>query len=121
MADELLGIADNYIKAWNRKDADGIAQLLSPDVHFVGAMAETDGRDLYVEAVRRMFPILKGIEVRSKFASGSEVMLAYDFNCSEPIGKCRTAELLTFRNGLITRSEIFFDARPFEKLRQGAQ
>lgn len=119
MADELLEIADNYIKAWNRKDAEAIAKYLTADVHFLGPMAETNGKEVFLGAVRRMFPLLKAIEVRSKFVDGNEVMLAYDFNCSEPIGKCRTAELLTFRSGLISRSEIFFDARAFEKLKQG--
>ncbi len=34
------------------------------------------------------------------------------------IGVCRTAELMTFKDGLISGIELFFDARPFEKLRQ---
>jgi hypothetical protein len=42
-------------------------------------------------------------------------MLTYDMDFGEPIGVCRTAALLTFRDGLIARNELFFDARPFAK------
>ncbi|MCL4394145.1 MAG: hypothetical protein M1482_04950 [Chloroflexi bacterium] len=52
---------------------------------------------------------------QSQFASGDQVMFTYDFVCQEPIGNCRTAELLTFKSGLISRSELFFDTAPFAK------
>jgi hypothetical protein len=34
---------------------------------------------------------------------------------AEPIGVCRAAALMTFKDGLIVRNEIFFDPRPFVK------
>ena len=43
------------------------------------------------------------------------VMLTYDAEFGEPIGTCRTAVLMTFKDQLIERLELFFDARPFEK------
>jgi hypothetical protein len=51
---------------------------------------------------------------RAKFASSDEVMLAYDLEFSEPIGMCRTAALMIFKDRLIARLELFLDARPFE-------
>ena len=42
-------------------------------------------------------------------------MLTYDMNFAEPIGVCRAAALMTFKDGLIMRNEIFFEARPFAK------
>jgi hypothetical protein len=42
-------------------------------------------------------------------------MLTYDAEFGEPIGICRTAVLMTFKDQLIERLELFFDARPFEK------
>jgi hypothetical protein len=42
-------------------------------------------------------------------------MVAYDVDFGEPIGICRSAVMMTFNDGLITRIELFYDARPFEK------
>ncbi|KJV80299.1 MAG: hypothetical protein ACEY3D_09020 [Rickettsia sp.] len=40
-------------------------------------------------------------------------MLALEFDCPEPIGIFRGASLLSFNDGLISRIELFYDARPF--------
>jgi hypothetical protein len=34
---------------------------------------------------------------------------------AEPIGVCRAAALMTFKDGLIVRNELFFDASPFKR------
>ena len=34
-----------YLDAWSRKDLDGIAIHLHPDVHFKGPMQELNGRE----------------------------------------------------------------------------
>jgi hypothetical protein len=46
----------------------------------------------------------------------TEAMLAYDGDFGDPIGICRTAALLTFKDNLIIRIELFFNARPFGSL-----
>ena len=116
--DNNLTTAEEYLKGWNQKDIATISKHLDADAHFVGPIAQTTGKDAFVQGAQRMFPILKEVKLHSKFAAGDQVMLTYDFICTEPVGVCRTAELLTFKNGLISGSELFFDARPFEKLRQ---
>jgi hypothetical protein len=50
--------------------------------------------------------------------SGDRAMFAYDFICRDPIGVCRTAELVRFQDGLIRDIELFFDARPFEAMQR---
>ncbi len=118
MKNDSLAVGKAYLKAWNNKDVEGIAECLHPDVHFIGPMAQTTGKESVLQAARRMFGLLKTVEVRSEFASGGQAIFAYDFVCAGPIGVCRTAELMTFKDGLIARIELFFDARPFEKLMQ---
>jgi len=53
--------------------------------------------------------------MRVKFASGNQVMLAYDLNCVSPIGTIRVAALMIFEDNLISSIELFFDARAFDK------
>jgi hypothetical protein len=107
-----------YLEAWSRKDLDGIAALLHPRVHFKGPMQELNGREAVIEATRRIFPLLERFDVHARFISGDRAMFAYDFVCREPIGVCRTAELVRFENGLIRDTELFFDARPFEAMQR---
>ena len=103
-----------YLDAWSRKDIEGIAARLHPQVHFKGPMQELNGREAVLEATRRIFPLLERFDVRARFVSSDRAMFAYDFVCREPIGVCRTAELVRFEDGLIRDTEVFFDARPFE-------
>jgi len=103
-----------YLDAWARKDLEGIAARLHPDVHFMAPMQELNGRDAVLASAARVFPLLERFETRAKFVSRDRAMFAYDFICREPIGVCRTAELVGFEDGLIREIELFFDARPFE-------
>jgi hypothetical protein len=121
MEDDLQATGRAYLKAWDAKDIDGIASYLHPEVHFIGPMAEVRGKQGVVESAKRMFGIMRGLKVRSEFVSGEEAMFTYDFVCAEPIGVCRTAERVVFKDGLIREIELFFDARPFEKMMQSRQ
>jgi hypothetical protein len=107
-----------YLDAWSRKDLDGIAIHLHPDVHFKGPMQELNGREAILVSSKRVFPLLERLDVRGKFVSGDRAMFAYDFVCHDPIGVCRTAELVRFQDGLIRDIELFFDARPFEAMQR---
>jgi hypothetical protein len=97
------------------KDVSRMARYLHPDVQLVGPMDALTGKDAVLEAAKRLFNFIKSIKVQAKLGSGDQVMLTYDMDFAEPVGICRAAVLMTFKEGLIARSELFFDARPFEK------
>jgi len=108
----------SYLDAWSRKDLEGVAAQLHPDVHFKGPMQELNGRDAVLASATRIFPLLEKLNVRAQFISGDQAMFVYDFVCHEPIGLCRTAELVRFQDNLIRETELFFDARPFEAMQK---
>jgi hypothetical protein len=116
MSKSIESSCTDYLNAWSRKDLDGIAAHLHPEVHFKGPMQELNGRDAVLASSKRIFPLLEQLNVRAQFVSGERAMFAYDFVCREPIGLCRTAELVHFQDGLIRDIELFFDARPFEAM-----
>jgi len=107
--------AEAYYEAMNDKDLAGVARHLHPDVRFVGPMADLVGKEAVLEAAKRFVTLIKSLRVRAKFGSDDTAMLAYDVDFGEPIGICRTAVLMTFKQGLIASIELFYDARPFEK------
>jgi hypothetical protein len=109
-----LEIVEEYLAAWKRKDADGIARLLHPDVHLKSPITDSEGRESFLVMCRKAFPRLEDIVIRAKFASETQAITVYDFVLNEPIGLTRTANLMTFEGELIRSVELFFDARPFE-------
>jgi hypothetical protein len=113
---EQITTTHEYLQAWNRKDLAAIASLIAEGVSFKGPMSETTGRGAFTQAVAKMFPLLERIDVRHVYGDADHTVAVYDFVCAQPIGNCRTTELLSFESGRICASELFFDARPFEAL-----
>ena len=109
---DLTRIVGDYLEGWNRKDALAFAAALAPGVRFKGPLAETEGRDPFLAAVTRMFPMVERLELRALFTEGDRVLAVYDFVCVQPIGCLRTAEMIEIRHGLIVSSELFFDTAP---------
>ena len=107
-----------YIDAWSRKDLDAIAAHLHPAVHFKGPMQELNGRDAVLAAAKAIFPVLERMDIRGQFVNGDRAVFVYDFICRQPVGVCRTAELVRFEDGLVRDTELFFDARPFEAMQR---
>lgn len=113
-----------YLRGWKQRDPAAIAGILSDDVTFKGPMARTQGREAFMAAVAGMLPMVKDIDPRGLYFDGERAVAVYDVVCAEPIGICRTAELLTVEGDKLVASEVFFDARPFEaaaKSRAAAQ
>jgi hypothetical protein len=115
MTEKNVASAVAYYKAMADKDLTSMARHLHPDVRLVTPMEELTGKEAVLEAAKRLLPLINSIKVHAKFGSEDQAMLTYDMEFAEPIGVTRTAALMTFKDGLITRNEIFFDARPFDK------
>jgi hypothetical protein len=115
MTENNVAFAVAYYKAMSDKELNGMARHLHPDVRLVTPMEELVGKEAVLEAAKRLLNFIKSIKVHAKFSSEDQAMLTYDMDFAEPIGICRAAALMTFKDGLIVRNEIFFDARPFDK------
>jgi pyruvate dehydrogenase complex dehydrogenase (E1) component len=54
--------------------------------------------------------------LHASFGSKDQAMVNYDVDFGRLFGICHTAALITFEDNLIARIELFFDARPIEKI-----
>jgi len=108
-------IAEAYYTAMAEKNLEGLEKYLHPDVQLITPFALVNGKTAVLDAVERLLAFFNTLTIRAKCGSGDEVMLAYDLDFPEPIGKIRTAVLMTFHDGLIIKYELFFDTRLFEK------
>ena len=113
MTDKNLNIAITYYTSMNNKEFDKMASCLHPNIHFIGPLSVMDGKESVVEAAKNFAMFFKNLTISEKFSSNDKVMLALEFDCPAPIGIFRGASLLSFNDGLISRIELFYDARPF--------
>ncbi|MCF8463090.1 MAG: nuclear transport factor 2 family protein [Rickettsiaceae bacterium] len=97
------------------RNFDKMASYLHDNVHFIGPLTEMHGKDVVVMAAKNFCEILQDIQIRSRFASGDQIMFAYDMVVPAPIGKFRAAVLMEFKNRLISKIELFYDASPFQE------
>jgi hypothetical protein len=110
-----LNLAENYYNAMLAKDFDKMANYLHNNVQFIGPLAEMQGKEQIVTAAKNFGGILQDIQIRSRFAAGDQIMLAYDMVVPAPIGKFRAAVLMEFTDRLISKIELFYDASPFQE------
>ena len=110
-----LSLAESYYNAMLAKDFDKMANYLHNNVQFIGPLAEMQGKEQIVTAAKNFSGILQDIQIRSRFAAGDQIMLAYDMVVPAPIGKFRAAVLMEFTDQLISKIELFYDASPFKE------
>ena len=115
MIESNVASAIAYYKAMNNKDVASMGRHLHPDVQLVSPMEHLTGKDAVLEAATRLSNHIQGIKMHARFGSEEQAMVSYDMNFAEPIGVCRAAALMTFKDSLIARNEVFFDTRPFKK------
>lgn len=115
MVNQNLNKAESYYMAMYTKSFDEMASYIHPHVCFIGPLAAFNGKESVVEAAKNFSMFFRRLTIRERFISGNKVMLVLDFDCSDPVGTLRGASFLSFGDGLISRIELFYDARPFEK------
>ncbi len=107
-----IAIVEAYYRAMEAKDIEGMGKYLHADVEFIGPLAQQTGKEAVLESAKVFCTLFETITIRTKCASGDDVMLAYDFNFPPPIGKFSAAVLMRLKEGLIARIELFYDPRP---------
>lgn len=117
MSEKNIALAVAYYQAMGNKNLATIEKLLHPDVRLISPMAQIEGKDAVLNAVKHFLAVFNTLTIRAKFCSGDQAMVVYNLDCSAPFGIVRGAALLTFKEGLIIGYELFYDARPFEQKR----
>jgi hypothetical protein len=115
MTEQNIALAKAYYQAISDKNIAQAEKYLDEHVQFIGPLGGATGKEATVNAVKRFMGVFNTLTVRAVCGAEDQAMLAYDVDCPAPFGVIRGAVLLTFKNDLIVRYELFFDARPFEK------
>jgi hypothetical protein len=115
MSEKNIATAKAYYLAVNNKNVSDVEKTLHPEVQLLSPLASIEGKESVLNAVKRFMTVFNKLTIRTACGSEDQVLLVYDLDCPEPIGHVRTAVLMNFKDDLIARIELFFDARPFEK------
>ncbi len=111
-----LEIGEAYLGALQKKDLETIRSLVHPELNFKTPLMEFFNREDFLEATKRIMGVHQGIIVKSRFSSQDQAIFTYEIKFPDPIGVSRTANLMTIADSKIKSIELFYDARPFEKM-----
>jgi hypothetical protein len=108
-------IARNYYTAMAEKNIVELEKYLDDNVIFVAPLTTVLGKELFLERVEEFFAYSATVTIRSVFGSYDQGMVVFSLDYPRPIGVVEAAALLDIQDGLITRIELFYDGRLFEK------
>ena len=78
-----------------------------------GPFDSFDKPERYLEALKRLHPIVKRVDVKKTFIDSSDVCVLYDMVTSTPIGTSFVAEWFRVKGDRIAAIQAVFDARPW--------
>lgn len=115
MTHNALSIAESYYTAMAEKKIEEMEKYLHPQIQFSAPLDKVEGKEAYLEAVKSFANFFKTLTIRATFGEGNQAMVVYDLDFPPPMGKFPSAALMNLSEGLITKIELFYDARSFEK------
>jgi hypothetical protein len=108
-----VAIGEEYYKLVGQKNVEGIKKYLHPEVELYSPLASMKGKDAVVEATGNFMKMIKSLSIRTKFGSDNQAMIVYDTDVPGIAKGFPGASLLSFRDGLIVKIELFYDSRRF--------
>lgn len=107
---------EEYYRLVGAKDIEGIKKYLDPDVEFYGPLATLKGREAVLVANTHFMNSFNSLTVQAKFGQGDQAMVVYHVDIPGISKEFPGAAMLTFRDGLIVRIQLFYDGTPFAEL-----
>src|SRR5207244_12572031 len=102
-----------FQKALGKGDMAGARTYLHDDLSFVGPVESFQRPEPYLEALRKLHPIVERVEPRRTFVDGDDVCILYDMVTNTPAGTAFICEWYRVRGDKIGSIRAVFDARPF--------
>lgn len=107
-----IEFAIEYYNAMLAKDFNTMAGYLHDEAILISPLAKIEGKAAIVEAAKNLAQVLGKIDIRAKFSSENQVMLAYDFIFPTLDLDLPSAVLMSLSEDKIKVIELFYDPRP---------
>ena|SRR5450631_241243 len=116
--DDMNALVRKYLGTISEKNFACLRDMLADDVTFAGPAIEIEGAQAYVDAVRRLAPVLVRNEIRRIFVDGAEACAIYDFVTDTAAGAVRSVEWIKFDGSKIRSAELVFDQQMWAAVRE---
>src|SRR5215472_16592569 len=104
-------VVESYSRALSARDFETAHALLADDLRFEGPIDTFDRADDYMNAIKGLLAMARGLEHQATIAEGDEVAVFYRLDT--PVAVAPVAEWYSVRDGKIAQLRAYFDARPF--------
>ncbi len=104
-----VALAEEYYTLVGKKNAEGIKKYLHPDVELYGPLATAKGKEAVFEATSNFMNMIESLTIRAKFNAVDQAMIVYNVDIPGIVKDFPGASLLSFRDGLIVKIELFYD------------
>ena len=110
-------LVNQFYDAWNKKDLNAMANLLSDNAVYEGPLVTWKGKNEYLEGAKQILPGFGGMKVLKQFSDGNSVCYIMDLKINTPDGPitCHISEVDEVSNGKIVGSKTYYDPRKIEK------
>jgi hypothetical protein len=109
----VMEIVGGFKKAMGSGDVAAARGYLHDQLSFQGPFDKFDRPEPYLEALKRLHPVVKGVVVHKTFVDGQDVCMLYDLQTNSPAGDAFVAEWMHVEGDKIVSIRTVFDARPF--------
>ena len=108
-----INVVQQFQQAIGNGDFTAARTMLQNNLSFRGPMDTFEKPEPYLEALKRLHPIIKAIDMLKTFADGQDVCVLYDMVTNTPIGTAFVCEWYQVKGDKISSVRTLFDARPF--------
>src|SRR5689334_11973461 len=115
MSEKNVALAVAYYTALGEKNIEAVKAYLHPDIQFTDPQEKIIGREAVLKAAKGFTSVFKALTIRAKLRSEDQVMIVYDVEIPGLAKKLHAASLLSFREGLISKIELFYDSKGLGK------
>ena len=109
MATDARELIKRYIQSVGERRLEALPPMLEEDASFTLGDNTLTGRDAFVNAFRRLLPIIERNDIRHLFVDADEACVVYDFVTNTAVGPVLSVEHIKLRNGRIAASTLVFE------------
>jgi len=106
-------IVQSFKQALDKGDIPAARKLLHDNLSFRGPIDAFDKPEPYLEALKKLHPIVQRVDIKKMFVDGNDVCMLYDMVTNTPAGTVFIAEWIQVKGDKIASIRTVFDARPF--------
>jgi ketosteroid isomerase-like protein len=102
----------------NKKKTEGLKELITEEVTFVGPLIRTSGASQYIQLNEQFLTFHKNTHILKQFENGDDVCSIYEMEANTPSGgtiSLMIADWIRVSKGRISEQRIYYDPREFAK------